>query len=47
MASLKDKINFKIYDVTNWITDNYNTHIVQYLKKYRQPEYETWSVHIT
>ena len=26
----KNKINFKIYDVTD---DKYNTHIVQYLKK--------------
>ena len=27
------KINFKIYDVTDWIANNYNTHIVHYLKK--------------
>ena len=27
------KVKFKIYDVTNWITNNYNTHIAQYLKK--------------
>ena len=27
------KINFKIYDITDWTTNNYNTHIVQYLKK--------------
>ena len=25
--------NFKIYDVTNWTTNNCNTHITQYLKK--------------
>ena len=29
----KAKVNFKIYDVTNWITNNYNTHIAQYLKR--------------
>ena len=29
----KDKVNFKIYEDANWIVDNYNTHIVQYLKK--------------
>ena len=27
------KINFKIYDDTNWVTNNYNTHIAQYIKK--------------
>ena len=30
---LDDKSNFKIYDVTTWETNNYNTHIVQYLTK--------------
>ena len=29
----KAKVNFKIYDVTDWTTNNYNTDIVQYLKK--------------
>ena len=29
----KDKVNFKIYDATTCLTNNYNTHIVQYLKK--------------
>ena len=29
----KGKVNFKIYDVTNWETNNRNTHIAQYLKK--------------
>ena len=29
----KDKINFKFYDVTAWITSNCNTHIAQYLEK--------------
>ena len=27
------KVNFKIYDVKNWIRNNHNTHIAQYLKK--------------
>ena len=29
----KAKVNFKIYNVANWITNNYNTHIARYLKK--------------
>ena len=29
----KAKINFKDYDVKDWATNNYNTHMVQYLKK--------------
>ena len=29
----KDKVNFKIYDITAWLTNNCNTHIAQYLKK--------------
>ena len=27
----KAKVNFKIYDVTDWITNNYDRHIAQYL----------------
>ena len=27
------KVNFKIYDVTTCLTNNYNTHIAQYLMK--------------
>ena len=27
----KDKINSEIYDVTAWLTMNYNTHNAQYL----------------
>ena len=27
------KFNFKIFDVTTWFTNNYNTHIAQYLTK--------------
>ena len=30
---LKDKVNFKIYDVTTWFTNNYNKHIAQYHTK--------------
>ena len=26
-------VNFKVYDVTDWTTHNYNTHIAQYLKE--------------
>ena len=37
-------VNFKIYDVTEWAINNYNTHIAQYLMKRRQPENENWSV---
>ena len=29
----KVKVNFKFYDVTVWLTNSYNTHIAQYLKK--------------
>ena len=29
----KDKVNFKIYYITAWLTNNCNTHIAQYLKK--------------
>ena len=29
----KAKVNLKIYDVTDWTTNNYNTHVAQYLKK--------------
>ena len=29
----KDEVNFKIYDVTAWETNNCNTYIAQYLKK--------------
>ena len=43
-ARLERYVNFKIHDVTTWLTNNFNTHIVQYLKKERQPGNETWSV---
>ena len=29
----KVKLNFKSYDVINWETNNYDTHIAQYLRK--------------
>ena len=31
--SLDFLVNFKIYDVTTCLTNNYNTHIAQYLTK--------------
>ena len=36
-------VDFKIYDVTDWQTNNYNTHIAQNLKKKKQPDNEIWS----
>ena len=29
----KEKVNFKFYDSTAWLTNNCNTHIVQYIEK--------------
>ena len=29
----KDKVNFKCYDVTAWLTNNRDTHIAQYFEK--------------
>ena len=40
----KDKINFKIYDVTTWETNNCNAHVDHYLKNVRQSGSEVWSV---
>ena len=34
----KDKVNSKIFDVTFWESNNFNTHIAQYIKKYMQSE---------
>ena len=31
--TLKAKVNFKIHDVTLWLTNDYNTYIAQYLIK--------------
>ena len=38
----KAKVNFEIYDVADWQTNNYTTHIAQYLKKWRQSGNEIW-----
>ena len=43
----KDKVDFKFYDATPWLTNSYNTHIVQYLKKEMQSDNEIWSVNRT
>ena len=40
----KAKVNFKIYEATDWTTNNYNAYIAQYLKNYGQPENEITSV---
>ena len=32
---LRDKVNFKMYDIKIWETNNYNAHVAQYLKKLR------------
>ena len=40
----KDKVNFKIYDVTAWLTRYYNSHITKYIRKRKQPVNEIWSV---
>ena len=42
----KAKVNFKIYDVTTQVTNNYNRYNAQYLKKQRQPDNEIWSCNI-
>ena len=36
------KVNFNIYDVINWETNNYNTHIGQYLKREQESVNEIW-----
>ena len=40
----KAQVIFKIYDIINWETNNCNTHIGQYLKKYNKSGDEIWSV---
>ena len=40
----KDKVNFRIQDVATWLTNNYNTHIAQYLTKQTRLDNETWSI---
>ena len=44
-AWLQRSVNFKVYGVTTWLTNNYNTRIVQYLTKNREPDKEIWSFH--
>ena len=39
----KSMVNFKIYDITEWTTNNYNTHIVHYLKKQWKADNDIWS----
>ena len=34
----KVMVNFKIYDVTDWATNDYNTHTTQYFRKQRQSD---------
>ena len=33
-----------MYDITAWLTNNYNPYIAQYLTKQKQPDNEMWSV---
>ena len=40
----KDKVDFKIYDITTLLTKNYNVHFAYYLKKQKQRDNEIWSV---
>ena len=43
----KGKVNFKIYDVTICIQNNYNKHVFRYLKQLGQLGDEIWSVNKT
>ena len=40
----KAKVNFKIYGVINWETNNENAYLAQYDKKQRKPDNKIWSV---
>ena len=40
----KSKVNFKICDITDWATNNYNTYIAQCLKEKRLSGNGIWSV---
>ena len=40
----KDQISFRFYYITAWLKNNCNTHISQYLEKYRQSHNDIWSV---
>ena len=33
-----------MYYVANWLSNNYNTHISQYLTNYKYPNNRSWSV---
>ena len=44
MTRLRDKVKFKINDVTTWLTNNYNTHIIEYLIKLKQSGNKIWLV---
>ena len=37
-------VNFKIYDITNWLRNNCNKHNAQYLTKQKQQYNEVWTV---
>ena len=43
---LEWKVNFKIHDITTWLTNNCNTYISHHLRKQKQPDNETWSTNI-
>ena len=43
-ADKKVNVNFKIYGLRDWATNNCNKHIAQYLKKKRQSGNEIWLV---
>ena len=43
----RKRVNFEIYDVTTWLTKNYNIHIAQYFTNQRQRDNEIWSVNRT
>ena len=43
-ADKKVNVNFKIYGLRDWTTNNCNKHIAQYLKKKRQSGNEIWLV---
>ena len=36
----KSKLKFKIFDVADWIANNFNTYIVRYIKQKEQPDNE-------
>ena len=40
----KAMVNFKIYDIIDWKTNNYNAHVPNISRKKRQTDNEIWSV---